>query len=326
METKMKPILLAFLMALLNTQAIADTKYGENDSYKISSTKELTGPDGFNTTCRNIAVFFSDEYGFNNARTMLDDSSSIMYVQDGQNKKKIFKPDAHFFIVKFIDWTPAITEYLQSAIDSCVADRSVVANFYKSWVVMQGDTRRYESISFYPLKAKRLLAEISNTALASKKFYEDQAENQKRMELESQNRKIAYQEHIVKIRNGEEKIQNVSDAILYYSAKSLGSIAISPLLKPDNQYYSGLVIIDFQEKENLLRAKIENYVDIRGFHPIAYIFLSMDKKTISFNLELLRIGQKIGVVGRYIKNVSYITIAGEEKISPVMQVLYMDAQ
>ena len=99
------------------------------------------------------------------------------------------------------------------------------------------------------------------------------------------------------------------------------------MLEPDKQYYYGEVIIDFQEKQNLLRGKIENYIDISQRIPklitVGYAFLRTDNKTVSFDPQLLRIEQHIYILGKYIANTQYKTIAGEVKVSPVIQVLYM---
>ena len=134
-------------------------------------------------------------------------------------------------------------------------------------------------------------------------------------------------DHIKKLKSGEDKILSVEDAYIYYLANPLNSIISSPLLEPDKQYYYGEVIIDFQEKQNLLRGKIENYIDISQRIPklitVGYAFLRTDNKTVSFDPQLLRIEQHIYILGKYIANTQYKTIAGEVKVSPVIQVLYM---
>ena len=180
-----------------------------------------------------------------------------------------------------------------------------------------------------PSRAKQLIDDVYALAQATKQIDAEQAENTRTMLLEKSNQELALQEHIQKLKSGEAKIGSVSDASYYYSAQRLSPIISSPLLERDNQFYSGEVIVDFQDKQNLLRAKIENYCEMRNppnLVPLAYVFLRTNSKTVSFNPKSLRIGQHVQVVGKYVDNIQYTTISGETKISPVIQVIYMGSQ
>lgn len=285
---------LLYLGGCATTTSEKNTALDQDDSVHIISTKELIGPHGISTSCFQLAV-----------------------VSENPNMKEVDP----LFKVKLIDWTPEMVDFLKNTVDSCVANRF---SFKTLFMPEQGDGGY---VNMYPSRAKKIIDDMYATALVTKKAYEDQVENNKRLALENKNREMAYQEHVIKLRNGTEQIQNIGDAQTYYAGLPLKPLIASPLLKPDNHYYFGEVIVDLQEKPNLLRTKIVDYWDNRSgrptFSPVAYAFLRIDKKSVSFNPELMRIGQSIQVVGKYISNIQYRTVAGEAKVSPEIQVMYM---
>lgn len=305
---------IVFLFSGCATSNDIENNSGADDTVRITSEKELTGPGGLRMSCAYIARFEKM-----NKRDFRKDGNDV-YDSQG-NKRLRFKGNEEFFNVKYLDWTPEIVEYLKKTVDQCVADRFSFNNLFLE------KSNGYVELS--PSSAKQLFDDIYAISLATKKLDEEQAKSQQLYAIQQQNREAELQEHIKKLKSGEEKISSVSDAVIVYSPQPLNPLIVAPLLKPDNQYYSGEVIIDFQENENLLRAKIENYWDTRNMpklYQIAYAFLRTDKKTINFNPESLRIGQHIKVVGRYINNIQYKTLLGETKVSPVLQVRYIGVE
>jgi hypothetical protein len=294
-----------------NTENNSDT----GDAFMTTSEEELTGPGGLKVSCVYIARFDNIE----KRRDLVGIETGIYDNQ--KNKIQRFPENKIIFNVKYSDWTPDTVSFLKNTVDKCVSER-----FLKMLFEMN-NRNGYEKLS--PSSAKKLIDDIYAISLATKKLDEEQAKRQQLYAIQQQNREAELQEHIKKLKRGEEKISSVSDAVIVYSPQLLKPLIVSPLLKPDNHYYTGEVIIDFQETDNLLRAKIENFWDTRNMpklYQIAYAFLRTDKKTVNFNPESLRIGQRIKVVGRYVNNVQYKTVLGETKVSPVLQVRYMGVE
>ena len=319
MKTNMKIVALVLIL-IFSTHAFAQDQNNPapNDMVQISvdSKNELDGPAGIRLSCIQIANFDYSEF-----QTVYDGRALYNgFGSDLNNRKHTFERDEHAFNVKFVDWTPEIVVFLKNAVDTCVAHRN---DDLLKRIMLSGN----HVVSMSPSRVKKLFDDIFVVASATQTRNQQQIDIQRQWDVANQNKEIARQDHIKKLKSGEDKILSVEDAYIYYLANPLNSIISSPLLEPDKQYYYGEVIIDFQEKQNLLRGKIENYIDISQRIPklitVGYAFLRTDNKTVSFDPQLLRIEQHIYILGKYIANTQYKTIAGEVKVSPVIQVLYM---
>ncbi len=140
-------------------------------------------------------------------------------------------------------------------------------------------------------------------------------------EIQKQNDQMAKEERQRKLKTGAMKITSIDDAKLFYAPfKPLHEIMESPLLSPDDAIYSGNVVVDLQEKPGVIRGKIAyGYTQ----NPqTAYVYLQSTKATVNFSPESMRIGGNVQVLGRYIQNVQYQTVAGTTKTAPVVEVLY----
>lgn len=138
--------------------------------------------------------------------------------------------------------------------------------------------------------------------------------------IEKKSQDVALEQRRSNLLAGKEKIQDFKDAWLVYKPDDhLGSIIVSPMLTPDNKIYGGQnLVLDAQEGKNLLRGKIE------GEGLLYYIYLRTNAKTTIFHPEKLRIGAAIGIVGRYVNNMTYTTVAGAEKLAPVLDVMFIE--
>jgi hypothetical protein len=130
-----------------------------------------------------------------------------------------------------------------------------------------------------------------------------------------------------KLRSGALKVQSLEDAkLLHDPVKNLDDIAISPLLSPNALVYAGTVTLDFQEKPNFIRVKtffLTGNVVSGASMGFAYVWLRITKKSANLVADSMRIGGKVGVVGRYTQNVQYRTVIGDQKTAPVLEVLYL---
>lgn len=118
---------------------------------------------------------------------------------------------------------------------------------------------------------------------------------------------------------GKLKIESVDDAGQVYRPDRLQSIAASPLLKANGKVYASKAVLDAEEEEGLLRAVV---IDQRGQY---YAFLRTTKNTTFFNSDGLRVGGGISVLGRYVGNTKYTTLAGEAKSAPILDVMFIEA-
>ena len=156
-------------------------------------------------------------------------------------------------------------------------------------------------------------------------------EHEQRLEQEqAKEREREEQERIYinELRARKVPINNISDAVNYYDAKSVHNIMVSPLLAPDRKVYGGVVTIDQQLDTYTILVKIENGISLLGSYPvkfeIAYAKLKLDNKTKDFGTIPLRVGGQIRFVGQYIGNEKYSTVIGSGNTMPVLRALYMD--
>jgi len=140
-------------------------------------------------------------------------------------------------------------------------------------------------------------------------------------EVQQQNDQTAKEERQHNLKTGAAKITSFDDAKLFYApVKPLHEVMESPLLSPDGAIYSGNVVLDLQEKPGVIRGKI--LYGYRENPQAAYVLMQQTKATVNFSPESMRIGGGVQVLGRYIQNVQYQTVAGETKTAPVLEVLY----
>jgi hypothetical protein len=131
---------------------------------------------------------------------------------------------------------------------------------------------------------------------------------------------------------GEIKVASFDDALLLYFPETVDAaqtnnklewVMTSPLLRPNNQVYGGVVVID-QEEGKLIRAKIGGYTSYYGGRvDVAYAMLRFTKKTVNYSERDMRVGGKVKVIGRYVQNFKYKTIGGEGKTAPLIEVMYI---
>ncbi len=119
------------------------------------------------------------------------------------------------------------------------------------------------------------------------------------------------------LKSGSAQIENIEDAVLFHGPLlDISAIMFSPLLTPDRAVYGGLIIIDKKEDEKSLLGK-------RDYGVVTYVLLRMTRSTKIFDPKLMRLNSQVGVIGRYVGNFDYRTIAGERKTAPVLEVLFI---
>jgi hypothetical protein len=126
-------------------------------------------------------------------------------------------------------------------------------------------------------------------------------------------------ERMARLRSGDIKVATFDDArLLYAPVKNLQLIMLSPLLSPDSAMYAGAAQLDAQEGSSLLRIRATS---LNG--PV-YAFCKITSRTIRVSAEKMRIAGRVQIVGRYIGNQAYETVAGERKLGPLIEVAYID--
>lgn len=126
------------------------------------------------------------------------------------------------------------------------------------------------------------------------------------------------------LKNGSIPVSNYDDAVLLHDPDSLDSLMMSPLLRPNKAIYAGEVTLDGDEAENVLRVKIGGYRHpVWGWVDLTYATLQLTKKTIDYSKRSMRIGGTIKVIGRYVQNKKYTTVARQEKTMPVIELMYI---
>lgn len=186
-------------------------------------------------------------------------------------------------------------------------DRGVELTGVDSYRFDQEKKRREEEA-----REREIRQAMINRELREKQELEQQELQKAKQEAEKQ-----YQQ---RLRSGAAPVKNFQDAALLHTPTAdLMSLMVSPLLKPDKGIYSGRVMLDAEENDDLLRAKLNLSLLGGGVY---YAHLRLTKKTVDFSSSM-RIGATVNVMGRYVKNRKYTTIAGEEKTMPVLEVMYI---
>jgi hypothetical protein len=184
-------------------------------------------------------------------------------------------------------------------------------------IALAEEKKRLESPEYQQMLRERQAEEQKSLAR--------EAKEQKRLaaiaKAKEEREQIALEERKRKVRSGEVKAANFAEAKLVYApSEELYEVVASPLLAPNQGYYSGDVLIDAIEKSDLLRGKI---VNLRGFDNV-YVFLRTSNRTTNYvSSNEMRIGALIKVLGRYVDNVKYNTLIGQQKTAPLIEVMYI---
>ncbi|HUW20695.1 MAG TPA: hypothetical protein VMW16_15465 [Sedimentisphaerales bacterium] len=194
-------------------------------------------------------------------------------------------------------------------------------------------------VNFLPAETKRLAELLLNKYhinLSDKTTFKDFEQELNRREQAKNNAKQDQanlrEERAKKLRSGAIKFANISDALLVYpegDGTNLLKISASPLLVPNNTVISGLAVIDALEKPNLIRAKATSPLALytgQGGAEYRYVYLRLTKTSTDFTPENLRVGGVAIIVGKYVQNVQYRTIAGELKTAPLLDVMFISGK
>jgi uncharacterized protein len=161
-----------------------------------------------------------------------------------------------------------------------------------------------------------------------KEFLEEAKIREQRAQEKANSAQQAKNERVRKLRAGEIKIATMEDALAVYPDKGvLLDTAISPLLTPSGAVMTGYVVLDAQEKPGFIRSKITTAIAIQSGQEgggSTYIYLTLTKQSVNFAPDKLRINGSAQVIGKYVQNVQYQTVAGQQKIAPVIEVMYIN--
>lgn len=106
-------------------------------------------------------------------------------------------------------------------------------------------------------------------------------------------------------------------------AENLHEVMLRPFLKPNHAVYSGTVMIDGEER-GALRVRVGGGRVWGEWVDIAYATLRLSKKSVNYSQQDWRKGSLVRVIGRYVGNNKYTTVAGEDRVMPVIDVMYVD--
>jgi hypothetical protein len=313
------------------TLTYKQVKEGSQYVYTVTEDK-IIGPDGAKVSCSTIGRFGSDLAG--SEEGLLWDSLGNRIHQYTDNEGE------EYTNIPFVKWTPEVVDFLKKSVDTCVQQSrengplqrggSMIGNLLGSLIDSPQNRSNqniaYFSVTMSPTKAKDVIDSIYAISKSTNETKARVEENRIQAETEKQKQEFDLKNHISQIRSGKIGIKNINDAIYFYSPKSLNAIIAQPLLRPDMRYYAGAVTLDQQVNSDVLRAKVMNILVpsmIPPIMPIGYVILKHVNESTIFNPESMRLEQNIRIVGKYIGNAKYITVSGEEKTCPVIQLMYI---
>lgn len=169
-------------------------------------------------------------------------------------------------------------------------------------------------------KEQRALAEqqANATRLAQQEEAERKAASDKQ-ELEALNRDLV---------SGRVKPTNIDQAIIAFDAKDGESIVKSPKINPDNKLYHLIGTIEKASSDlpEFIGKIYINYAfaalspSILSINP--YFYVNITEELQAYYFDNARIGGYFSLVGKYVANTEYETVAGQEKTAPVFEAIY----
>jgi len=263
-----------------------------------------------------------------NARSESDSLPSCSQIKANpwgrDNTKAALDQEQWYFGKRVTDYSTAeLQAYIDKAFacaSSAPADRGVYQMAINKANGLIDRVKEYAKRQADEANSKALI-EAQKTAEAQRRAQQAQEKAAEEAKEAADSKTLAERQQ--KLKTGAAKITSIDDAKLFYApVKDLLPVMESPLLTPDGAIYSGNVILDLQEKPGVIRGKTVYVLAYPHNLQIAYVLLQTTKATVNFSPESMRIGGIVQVLGRYIQNAQYQTVAGETKTAPILDVLY----
>jgi hypothetical protein len=153
-------------------------------------------------------------------------------------------------------------------------------------------------------------------------------------------RKLAEKQAVIAsesaLKSGSAEPVGIKEAAISYSAQPGGALASAPKIKPDGgmYYMHGKIKMAGEEPQFLaaLSSSKENELlagalrKSRGMgESTDYFAVTIPKSLQKYYFDNAKIDGGFDVVGRYVSNTKYKTVAGQEKAAPVFEAVYFVA-
>jgi hypothetical protein len=293
------------IYGLMVSNAQANDYFNATDKVTITSTEELIGPDGLNTTCSGIAWLYFRE------RTAL--GGGPILTNGSGHSREYFSNNEEWANVKFIDWTDDTLNFLLGAIDRCVSDNSPLKRFGR---VFDKNSQNNPSYEMSPSDAKNMFKQIYSIAENTRKYQSQQVENL-RLKKEQQ---FQLEQNI---KSGAVDVTNVQEAAVKFKAADAYQLVSSPMVKPDGKNYQ-------------LSGFLEKFKDtsfIASTYPLSAIssapyntrfIVLVPQAMMSKYQSSSRVGGRINMIGRYVGNRNVTLVTNATVTVPVFDMLYLE--
>lgn len=130
------------------------------------------------------------------------------------------------------------------------------------------------------------------------------------------------------LRDGTAKPQNLEQAKIAYGSEDGEYVVKSPKLNPDGKLYHLIGTIEkasgdlpeFIGKIYINYAYAALSPSILSISP--YFYVNIPEELRAYYFDNARIGGYFSLVGKYVANTEYETVAGQEKTAPVFEAIY----
>jgi hypothetical protein len=138
-------------------------------------------------------------------------------------------------------------------------------------------------------------------------------EKAERQHAEQKRRTEATAERAQALRSGQAKVENYSDAQLFYSPEGGQLLVRNPKAQPDGKIYEVFGNLERIDGNTLIVKFADKY----------YFIISVKEKQPQSFVKNLRIGWPLRVIGRYTSNREYTTVIGATKTAPVFEAIQL---
>lgn len=188
-------------------------------------------------------------------------------------------------------------------------------------VAMQGQVQNC-SASTMDEQAKIMVASVRLRELVDE--YDSnvrQAAENERLKIEEEKRQAL----VADLKSGRRQPENFSELMIVTGAVDGMSLASAPKIKPDNKLYAMVGVIDSAgDKPEFLASNGVEGLRKLGYRNTehTYFRVKIPKAMQSRYYDTAKIGVWFRLIGRYVANGSYSTVAGQRKSMPVFEATY----
>ncbi|MEI8573556.1 hypothetical protein J0667_16550 [Methylomonas sp. WH-1] len=225
--------------------------------------------------------------------------------------------DARLKVRQFVRENPNNFSVSRMACDSLgiYAQNSKPINYPLS--TCEKEAQEYYAEIRSEIKAKSYSANKDNLARQQERIDEEIRQIAAKKTAEEEDKKRKKDELKILLKTGKKQPESVEEASIFYDAKQGEALANSPKIKPDNQFYSMVGMINRMDGDNIFVAQL--------LTSRSYFKVRIPEKLKDEFEKTAKVNGWFGIVGKYTENSEVLLVLLQSVPVPIFDAVYFQS-